>query len=1002
MYNCKSIIASKVIKFYFVFFFCMGSTVLAVGQSSSISNISAPAVIPPSPDAASLMRYVSVPVNHSTGVPEINIALYNVKQGELELPISISYHSGGIKVRDIASVVGLGWSLNAGGMISRSVIGSHDENAVLPSYKSSQEITTAINTATAAQRVNIASQLNQMEQGFSEFKTDRYGFNFNGHAGVFRNVKSASGQDMIYTLPYKPWKVEKKYELGSLPEYQRLYYVITDDVGIQYQFKRSETTDGVITGWRLVKITSADLTAEIRLYYSGGESIFQAFNTFSVEAGYRPRVVGSGSDWERIVDSYPGSKGGFNSEVQQLDSIVCENVSVKFSYLKDRHDGRTTRLRKMTVESKGFLIKDVEFDQSYFGSSANHTARMKLDSLRFKHAEGATIEKYGFTYNTSWNLPGYYYTPGYTIPQKIQEDYWGFWNGPSGGGVPKEFLSFLTANEALPYNGERNPVSGLLQAYILQEIKYPTGGKAVFEFEPNQTTDPYFYGYINTNAGVVGGLRVKRINLYSADNVLSNTRTYEYNSVDTYQRIQASLFQYQYTKEFFNASTGPYMPSGSQAFNGCMSTSNYPLDILDNCPVSYSKVTEYEGTISDNIGKTVFHYYLPENPTQGYSGSLLPPWRIGSFQSDKGNPVALLMKVEKFRKDGNDFKRISAKENFYTKSVEQAFVTGISLYQDPIFIQNQSGDRWREPIPGTTYGQYLSSFQYEDLTAQQFARFLLSTSDSVYFDDQSPLGTKTNFEYNNIIALLSAENSQTTIHTMPLKKTFVDSRGKNLITTYTYASDYNSSPYTIMVQKNMLNSVIDQKKYVGNIINLPIDAIKVDFATWNGNLNQIYPSKEYGYRSDLGTYEVVKNLLGYDSRGNLTGFSQRLSAPTTILWGYGSQYPVVKVVGSDYATVSGIVDQASIDSATGATGNDAGVRALLQNIRTHFSANPLVQVSTYTYKPLVGMTSETDPAGRTIYYEYDSFNRLKLQKDEQGNILKKYCYNYAGQPIDCN
>lgn len=60
------------------------------------------------------------------------------------------------------------------------------------------------------------------------------------------------------------------------------------------------------------------------------------------------------------------------------------------------------------------------------------------------------------------------------------------------------------------------------------------------------------------------------------------------------------------------------------------------------------------------------------------------------------------------------------------------------------------------------------------------------------------------------------------------------------------------------------------------------------------------------------------------------------------------------------------------------------------------------QMKTYTYDPLIGMTSETDPTGRTIYYEYDSFNRLKLQKDEQGNILKKYCYNYAGQPIDCN
>jgi YD repeat-containing protein len=52
------------------------------------------------------------------------------------------------------------------------------------------------------------------------------------------------------------------------------------------------------------------------------------------------------------------------------------------------------------------------------------------------------------------------------------------------------------------------------------------------------------------------------------------------------------------------------------------------------------------------------------------------------------------------------------------------------------------------------------------------------------------------------------------------------------------------------------------------------------------------------------------------------------------------------------------------------------------------------QMTTYTFDPLVGITSTTDPKGEITYYEYDSFQRLKNIKDQYGNILKSYDYNY--------
>ena len=52
------------------------------------------------------------------------------------------------------------------------------------------------------------------------------------------------------------------------------------------------------------------------------------------------------------------------------------------------------------------------------------------------------------------------------------------------------------------------------------------------------------------------------------------------------------------------------------------------------------------------------------------------------------------------------------------------------------------------------------------------------------------------------------------------------------------------------------------------------------------------------------------------------------------------------------------------------------------------------QMSTYTYNPLLGMTSETDANGRTLYYDYDVLGRLTMIRDKDGKLLKKYDYTF--------
>lgn len=55
------------------------------------------------------------------------------------------------------------------------------------------------------------------------------------------------------------------------------------------------------------------------------------------------------------------------------------------------------------------------------------------------------------------------------------------------------------------------------------------------------------------------------------------------------------------------------------------------------------------------------------------------------------------------------------------------------------------------------------------------------------------------------------------------------------------------------------------------------------------------------------------------------------------------------------------------------------------------------RVTSYTHLPLIGVETVTGPDGRTTTYEYDERNRLHLVRNHEGNILNRYRYNYASE-----
>src|SRR5690606_37953285 len=105
------------------------------------------------------------------------------------------------------------------------------------------------------------------------------------------------------------------------------------------------------------------------------------------------------------------------------------------------------------------------------------------------------------------------------------------------------------------------------------------------------------------------------------------------------------------------------------------------------------------------------------------------------------------------------------------------------------------------------------------------------------------------------------------------------------------------------------------------------------------------------------------------------------------LWGYGKQYPIAKIVN---ATNQGIASALGISIQALLSYNESNL-SQLNSLR---ALMPSAQITTYTYSPMIGVTSITDPKGVQVEYIYDDFGRLEYVKDQDDNILGKNEYRY--------
>lgn len=131
--------------------------------------------------------------------------------------------------------------------------------------------------------------------------------------------------------------------------------------------------------------------------------------------------------------------------------------------------------------------------------------------------------------------------------------------------------------------------------------------------------------------------------------------------------------------------------------------------------------------------------------------------------------------------------------------------------------------------------------------------------------------------------------------------------------------------------------------------------------------------------------------IGYDASLKMSSQTKVGDMHYSYLWGYNHMLVVAEVAGSDSATVAGFVNQSVLDNPLT---SQAAMQTELNKVRTGLAGTKAL-VTTATYDPLVGLTSKTDPAGRTTFFAYDNLGRLVNIKDQDGNIVKTFFYHYV-------
>lgn len=429
---------------------------------------------------------------------------------------------------------------------------------------------------------------------------------------------------------------------------------------------------------------------------------------------------------------------------------------------------------------------------------------------------------------------------------------------------------------------------------------------------------------------------------------------------------------------FIEASGSSFLPLGNSAAGQSLGYSQ----------VTVSNVNSFPFSVQKNIGKSVYKYN--NFPDINYGATI--PYVQKDKQHDENGQL-----INEYHYDSEN-RLLSEKEYKYNFG-ETFTVQGLRVMRssspycfiNPLgsYGNNMASPPCDELIRGVIFDRF-----YEEKINWWYPSKVIEKN--YLSGGGTPIVTTQNFSYENL-SHKQLTKEQTVFPDATLQKT------------YKYADEEGNQ---LMKSKNMIGiPLLSETQKTVSGATKTIQKLQTEYpktnaetATTNGLILPL-TTKTFGL-DNLNTPNMFVSYDKYDSRGNLLQYSEQGIKPTTFIWGYSQTLPIAKIEGIGYDTITNIGGVVS-DLSNVITKSDADIDQATENdlilALDNFRKNPNLidyPISTYTYDPLVGLTSVTTPSGIREIYKYDDNHRLKQVIDGYGKILKENNYNYSNGMAD--